>query len=254
MLRLAFWILVIANAVYFAWSQGYLATLGLAPTELSEPERLRSQIKPQSLRLLNGPGGGAPAVTAPPTNTAAHPNPAIPGNPEAPVGTEPGTRAAVVTPPAPAAEPTACWLASGFTPAQARALRGALAASALPRSAWQLDEQQTGGRWVVYMGRFTPQQMERKKTELLELGIEFRTLPPPLGPALALGTYSSEAGAQQALQEVIQKGVRTVRVVQERDASSVWTLHLPAVTGRQREAVASLAAATGTDRRLRPCE
>jgi hypothetical protein len=44
---------LLANAAYFAWTQGYLAPLGLAPVEQSEPQRLQSQIRPEALRLLN---------------------------------------------------------------------------------------------------------------------------------------------------------------------------------------------------------
>ena len=55
MLRVVIWLLVLANAGYFAWTQGYLGALGLKPVVQSEPERLRSQIKPEGLRLLNAP-------------------------------------------------------------------------------------------------------------------------------------------------------------------------------------------------------
>ena len=52
MLRLAVLLLVLANAGYFAWSQGLLRAWGLAPAQQSEPHRIRQQIKPQSLRIL----------------------------------------------------------------------------------------------------------------------------------------------------------------------------------------------------------
>src|ERR1019366_8317555 len=52
MLRLTVLLQVLANAGYFAWSQGLLRDWGLAPTQQSEPQRLEQQIKPQSLRIL----------------------------------------------------------------------------------------------------------------------------------------------------------------------------------------------------------
>jgi len=55
MLRWVIWLLVLANAGYFAWTQGYLAPLGLVPQEEREPERLQAQIQPDTLRLLNAP-------------------------------------------------------------------------------------------------------------------------------------------------------------------------------------------------------
>ncbi|HEY0886794.1 MAG TPA: hypothetical protein VGE20_16000 [Ramlibacter sp.] len=52
MLRLVVLLLVLANAGYFAWSQGLLAAWGFAPAATGEPQRLREQIKPEALRLL----------------------------------------------------------------------------------------------------------------------------------------------------------------------------------------------------------
>jgi hypothetical protein len=272
MLRLVVWLLVLANAGYFAWTQGYLAPLGLAPAEQSEPERLQAQIKPGALRLLNGPKGSAPAE--PVADTAAAPTPAA-GETTATDATAASTAltttetttAATVTnassttltttalnpPAAPAPSPaTACWVATGFTPAQADALRSALTASGLPRGSWQLGEVKLGGRWVVYMGRYNAEQLERKKMELREIGVAFRDLSGPLSPGLALGTYSSEDAAQQALQDVGKKGVRTARVAQEREETSAWNLRLPDVTDAQRAMVTGLGAALA-GKRLQRC-
>lgn len=52
MLRLIVLLLLLANAAYFAWSQGMLAAWGLAPAQQSEPQRLEQQIKPQAVRIL----------------------------------------------------------------------------------------------------------------------------------------------------------------------------------------------------------
>ena len=52
MLRLIVLLLLLANAAYFAWSQGLLAPWGIAPAQQSEPQRLEQQIKPQALRIL----------------------------------------------------------------------------------------------------------------------------------------------------------------------------------------------------------
>lgn len=266
MLRLVIILLVLANAGYFAWTQGALAPLGLAPVQHAEPERLQAQIKPGSLRLLNGPKGSAVAepvaepVTAPAPETGeATATEATPATTDtiatstevsnASSTTALNTPAAPAPPPPP---PTACWLATGFTPAQADTLRSALSASGLPRERWQLGEVKLGGRWVVYMGRYNDEQLERKKTELRTIGVAFRELSGPLSPGLALGTYSSEAAAQQALQDVGQKGVRTARVAQERAETSAWNLRLPAITDAQRATVAGLGAALA-GKRLQRC-
>lgn len=248
MLRLVIWLLVLANAGYFAWTQGYLAPLGLAPVEQREPERLQAQLKPEALRLLNGPRAEAP-VPAQPAPPPVAPQ-AAPGVEAAPAEPAVAEAEASAPPPPP---PTRCWVAGGFTPPQAEALRAALAGTGLSRSGWQLNETRTGGRWVVYMGRYNEEQLDKKRAELRLLDVPFRTLPPPLGPGLALGTYSSEEAAQQGLQDVGKKGVRTARVVQERAEGAVWTLRLPAVTDAQRDMIAGLGAALA-GKRLQACE
>lgn len=262
MLRLVIVLLVLANAGYFAWTQGYLAPLGLAPVEQSEPERLQAQIKPESLRLLNGPKGQtAPEPAAPPPATPAEAEAALAASSAPVTTTEASTAPATPAAPEPVTETTpalpvprtACWLAGGYTTPQADALRSALAASGLPRSSWQLSETRTGGRWVVYMGRYNDEQLDKKRSELKALGVAFRNLPAPLGPGLALGTFSSEDAAQQGLQDLSKKGVRTARVVQERAEGSAWTLRLPAITDAQRSVVAGLGAAMA-GKKLQPCE
>ena len=236
MLKWTIWLLVLANAGYFAWTQGVLDGLGMAPQEQHEPQRLGEQVRPEQLRLLNG--------------TLAQPEPAAP--------------VAAPAPPAPPAVPTpsllegsgprSCWLAGGFTAAQADLLRAELALLGLPPDRWQLNEVHSTGRWIVYMGRYDNEaQLERKKAELRGIGVNFREVTANgLAPGLALGTYSSEAAVQQALQEVERGGVRTAKIAQERAESVSFTLRLPAITADQRAAVDGLGDAMA-GKALRAC-
>jgi cell division protein FtsN len=257
MLKWTIWVLVLANAGYFFWTQGYLAGLGLAPQEQREPRRLQEQVKPEQLRLLNGqrvpaepavvlrpeatatPAEAAPAPSAPPV--AALPTPVAPSVPTAP--------------PAPdASGPRTCWQASGFTEAQAELLRAELALLGLPASRWQLSEVRSAGRWIVYMGRYDNEaQLERKKAELREIGVSFRDVSANgLAPGLALGTYSSESAAQQAREQAERRGVRTAKVAQERAESLSFTLRLPGITSAQRAAIDNLGDAM-SGKTLRAC-
>lgn len=235
MLRLVVILLVLANAGYFAWTQGLLAPLGLSTQPQSESHRLQEQVQPEAIRLLNAPRNDTASRTS-----LTVPNPA-PVEIPAPQ-------------PAPAVSATACWRAGGYTPAQADALRQALQAQAVLAGLWQLDEAQTNGRWIVYMGKLNDELMARKKTELREMNVEFREIRGgALGPALVLGTFSTEAAAQQGLAIVTRKGVRTARVVQERPEATVFALRLPAVTDEQRAAVEALGEVLA-GKRLSPCE
>lgn len=159
-----------------------------------------------------------------------------------------------MTPPAAAAPAQTCWQAGGFTVAQADALRVALAGTGLAPALWQLDETRSSGRWVVYMGRYNDEQMQKKKTELRELKIEFREVNlPSAGPGLALGTFSSEEAVQQALKDVAKKGVRSARAAVERPEVVSMTLRLPAITDEQRSSVEGLGDALA-GKKLQACE
>jgi hypothetical protein len=63
MLKLLILLLLVANGAYFAWTQGALAKLGLAPTLQTEPERLPQQVQPELLLVTPAPtaAGSAPA-------------------------------------------------------------------------------------------------------------------------------------------------------------------------------------------------
>lgn len=251
MLRWAIWLLVLGNAGYFAWSQGYLQPLGMKPVEQREPQRMTQQVRPEALRLLNGPR----AETAPVANAPM----AAPISPvTAPVVTPAEPAAVPANPPTVALAagngPRSCWQAGGFTEAQAELLRAELVLLGLPASGFTFTEVRSGGRWIVYMGRYdNQQQLDRKKEELRGLGVSYREITAPgLAPGLALGTYSTEAAAQQAQQKAERDGVRTSKVAQERAESSSMSLRLPAITDTQRQAIDGLGEAMA-GKRLQRC-
>ncbi|WP_070399733.1 SPOR domain-containing protein [Hydrogenophaga sp. PML113] len=240
MLRWTIAVLLAANGLYFAWTQGHLAAIGFPPTsEPREPQRLTQQIAPEHVRLLNGPRGAEPPTTpapapAPESAIPAHPAvAAAPASVEAPPLTAPAAPTATPTAAAPAAanEPRACWQASGFSPEQAELLRAELRLLGLGGSDWQLTETRSPGRWIVYMGRYdSAEQAARKKAELRAMGVEFRDVNTSgLAPGIALGTFSSEEAAREGLQLAERRNVRTARVVQERAEGLSYSLRLPAI-------------------------
>jgi hypothetical protein len=139
MLRLVALLLLLANGVYFAWSQGLLAAWGLAPVQQSEPQRMQQQLRPEALRVLT------------------------------PDEDRRGAAAAA------AARTSECLQAGPFDDAQAGALREALSANAaLPASSWSLDVVVQPARWIVYMGKYPEADMlAKKKAELRARGVSF---------------------------------------------------------------------------------
>ena len=196
MLRGIVLFLLLANGVYYAWSHGLLAAYGLAPTPVSEPQRLEQQIRPEMV------------VVVPPHSAAA------------------SSTAVVASAPA---EPTECLFAGLFDVARGSLLAKALA-EALPAGSWSLEPGVEPGRWMVYMGRYANAELlERKKAELRGMRVKYEVAPANLEPGLSLGSFDSEARANKLLAEVTQHGVRTAHVVAERLETHGMRLKLPAV-------------------------
>jgi hypothetical protein len=218
MLRLALLALILANAAYFAWSQGLLAAWGFAPAQQSEPHRLAQQIKPQTLTLL--PREEAMRIEA---NGVGFNG-----------------------------KPAECLQAGVFEEAQVPTLRQALAA--WPAGSWGLEPAVEPARWIVYMGKYlTAENVARKKGELRQIGISFETLSnPSLEPGLSLGGYATQAAAAQQLEILSERGVRTAKVVQERPEVRGQQLKLPVVDDVLRPRLEDLRPVLG-GKNLRPC-
>ena len=52
--NLAF-LLVLANLVFWMWSQGYLRVVGMGPKSVQEPLRLKEQVEPKALTIQRPP-------------------------------------------------------------------------------------------------------------------------------------------------------------------------------------------------------
>ena len=248
MLRLAVIVLLLANAGYYAWSQGLLRPLGYAPQEQSEPQRMNQQIRPETLQILKvnpsktssaAPPGSTstptPIPTSPSQATAANDSPAPPTTPAAPA-------------PADSAE---CLQAGVFDDRQAEALR--TAAAGLPAGSWTLEPTPIPGRWMVYMGRFDDiETLDRKRAELRARKVDHDRAGGALELGLSLGRFASKEAAERELTHLGTKGVRTARVIQERAEAPGFTLRLPAVNDALRAQLDVLRTAMA-GKTLRPC-
>ncbi|TQN03180.1 hypothetical protein BDD18_1840 [Acidovorax temperans] len=212
MLRLAVIALLLANAGYYAYTQGWLRSAGLVTPEQAEPQRLQQQIRPETLKVLRAQGA---------TN-----NPTPPPAPAAAPAAD--TTAAA---PADAGE---CLQAGIFDEKQATALR--TVAASLPQGSWTLEPTPITGRWMIYMGRFDDQEtLDKKRAELRARKVDFDRAGGTLELGLSLGRFSTEEAAQRGLTALNAQGVRTARVILERQAAPGFVLKLPAVTDAQRQ-------------------
>ena len=219
MLRLAVIALLLANAGYYAYTQGWLRSAGLVTPEQAEPQRLQQQIRPETLKVLRAQG--ATNNPTPPPAPAAAPA----------ADTAASTPAPTAAAPADAGE---CLQAGVFDDKQATALR--TAAASLPPGSWTLEPTPITGRWMIYMGRFDDQDtLDKKRAELRARKVDFDRAGGTLEPGLSLGRFSTEEAAQRGLTALNAQGVRTARVIQERQAATGFILKLPAVTDAQRQ-------------------
>jgi hypothetical protein len=181
-LRVLALLLLVANLVFFAWTQGWLdGVVSVRARGDREPERLAREFQPQRVRVL-APDEAAAAMAA--------------------------------SAPVPAAT-LSCLEAGPYTPAEARAAETLLQA-ALPAGSWARRSVERPGSWIVYLGRFTTEEaLQKKIEELRRLSTSFEELqsPPELAPGLSLGRFDSRPTADKALEQFGQRGVRTARVV-----------------------------------------
>jgi hypothetical protein len=218
MLRLAVLLLLLGNAGYYAWSQGWLAGAGFEPARQTEPQRLRQQINPQALRIV----AADEARALDPTSSAA------------------GSKA------------PECLQAGLFEDSQMAGLREAL--QPWPSGSWSLEPTVEPARWIVYMGKYlTLENVSRKKAELRQMGVSFEAPSnPSLEPGLSLGGFATQAAAAAQMEALSQRGVHTAKVVQERPESRGQLLKLPSVDDGMRQRLEDLKPAL-SGKTLRPC-
>lgn len=227
MLRWLVIALLLANLGFWAWKQATIAqALGLPQAQDREPERLLRQIRPDAVRLTPLPSAEAassPAATA----TAAS--------------------AAASATPAPAAfDDQACLEAGPLTPAQIPTATKALLQAGVSPGGWAEIRRDIPGRWVIAMGRFeNREQLQRKLSELQRLQLKTTEATGELAPGLILGEFSSAPSAQERLNQLKERGVRTARVVTQAEGRVEVRLRAdqlsPSALGKLRGATAATA-------------
>ena len=191
MLRRLVVLLVLANLIFYVWSQGWLDDLtGLRAHPDREPERLARQVRPEVVVIL------PPSAVA--SGAAAAPSPAS--------ATTTAQSAAIT-----------CLEAGPFAPGASVSAIATLQAAALPAGSWTEVKTERPGSWIVYMGRYANREaLAKKEDELRRTRVSFEevTSPADLELGFSLGRYDQRAAAERGLEQLTQKGIRTARVVE----------------------------------------
>jgi hypothetical protein len=214
MLRLLVLLLVAANLAFLAWSHGWLDdVVGVRATGDREPERLQRQVRPETIRVLQGGSPARAGTAAPGGANAPGPSSAAPGTGSP---TSAGGAVAAATSAADTAAPPACLEAGPFNTQQFGAVEALLQLS-LPVGSWTHVRNERPSLWMVYVGRLADaESMTRRQEELRRLKVEFEVLRAPgdLVPGLSLGRFEVRGNANNLLEQLAQRGVRGARVVE----------------------------------------
>jgi hypothetical protein len=190
-------VLLLANLVFFTWTQGWLDSLvGARAIGDREPERLARQVLPETVRILST---GADAQ---------------------------GTRDVAVADSV-STQPS-CLEAGPFGDAEIKAAQAA-AQAAMPTGTWESVKTDRPSVWTIYMGKFANREaLIKKEEELKRRKIAFEELldNPALALGLSLGRYDDRAAASKALDQLAQQGLHTGRVTELTPASTSVTLRV----------------------------
>jgi hypothetical protein len=191
MMRIFVGLLLLANIVFYVWSQGWIDDLvGVHARGDREPDRLNKQVRPETVRILT-PQAVAAAASA-------------------------------------AESSLVCLEAGPFDEAAIPAAESIVRTS-LPQGSWARLTQQVPARWIVYMGRYPNRDAQQKKEqELTRLKVPYEEVASASGlePGLSLGLFPNREQADAALQRLADRGIRTGRVVELSKAGVLYMLRV----------------------------
>lgn len=253
MLRSLVLILLIVNAAFYAWSQGWLNKMvGVQPDSQHEPQRMARQIHADKIVVRAPPGaalhGGskvdtsAPEAAAPEAASAANATPTTaPGASTAsPAGSAPAAVAAAATA---GSRDTKCVEAGPFSAAEYTGAESAVKA-VLPAGSWNSHAVAIQGLWLVYMGPYHDADMfERKQIELRRIkGLNFEEVKTPanLAQGISLGRFTRLEDAETGLTAMRNRGIRTARIVNLRPSQEVQVLKVPQASVSMQVSLSSL--------------
>ncbi len=230
-LRLTFFVLLLANVIFFAWRQN------AGPAAGHEPQRLQLEMDADKLKLIL-PEKPAPAPVPPLVKSEA---PVDEVKPVESKGAEPAasvptpdkadkTSADKVTKPSAASAepvplPVLCKSFSGLTPEAAKAAQSDISTRA-PNVKTSLQPfKEATSYWVHIPPQGSKAGAEKKVGELKQLGVEESFIISDEGSnrwAISLGLFRSKETAESYLQKLNKQGVRSAKIeVRDKDTEKV---------------------------------
>lgn len=252
MLRSLVLILLIVNATFYAWSHGWLnKVVGVQPDAQHEPQRLAQQINADKIK-----------VATPPVDDKAESKTDHAGGKPASEGASAASAASAADTPASAAvaEPAAsgeattlankdskdtntiCVEAGPFNASESATVE-ALLKPVLPTGSWSSHAVAIQGLWLVYMGPYDGDMLERKQAELRRIkGLNFEEVrtPASLAQGISLGRYNRQEDAEAGLNVLRSRGIRTARVVNIRPNMDVQVVRVAHATVKMQVNLAGL--------------
>lgn len=244
MLRIVVGVLLAANVVIGAYYAGWLSALGWGASPNAATHTPMGEVAPERIVIVSPTAAVAPSG---PADTALslnqEPAPADDPTPApAPDTAAPSTQA----------QPTVCRALSELTPEDHTQAEQALQSVLQNTDRWSSTETLINGRWIVYIGKLTEEQLQSRRAQLRAANIDHRVVTTPrLAPGLALGTYSAPERARNALTEARSQGVRDARVEQERAPTRAFALRINDLTPDELAAIEAQDAFKG--KTLQPC-
>ena len=241
MLRIVVAVLVGINLIFGAYHWGWLGLLGWGEAPASDNHTPAGEIAPERIVIV------PPAAPQPPANPAEAEGDTPLPNDTAPTSPAPETQEAA----APALV-RVCRALDDLTPEVHAQVEQTLQTLLQDSSRWSHTEALINGRWIVYIGKLSEEQLQARRAQLRAANIEHRVVTTPrLAPGLALGTYSAPERARNALQTARSQGIRDARVEQERAPTRAFSLQMKDLTPDELTALEASEALKG--KTLQPC-
>jgi hypothetical protein len=196
MLKFFFLILLLANGLLFAFHQGHLESLFPSGRE---PARTGNQLNADKFKLMPAPVK-AVSASASTSAAAASPEPAL-------AGVERKQNL------------LACTEIGNFTAAEAKRFEARVAGSAVSGNMSRRTVEETSSHMILIPPQESKEGAEKKAGELRRLGItDFYIIPDNTDQrwGISLGIFKTEEAARVRLAALIQQGVQSARLIEQK--------------------------------------